>query len=482
MASQDAFRQEVEDFLVRHDMAAATLGVQALKDPKFVSDLRRGRSPSLKTIDRVRAWMSVYDQAHPVEGDEAASEEAKADAAPSLPESPATTSGRPGTGKSGGQKSDHAAPPVKPAPRRAKGWRRLIRAAVILAVLGGAGLAGWPWLAPRLAPLLAGLSSPASPEEGDEATRVAALEARVAALDARLAETRRELEAEVSGVKADMVAQVEDLAARLEALERAAPPGGLRAERGIEDLMTRLAQLESTVAALQAASGPGEREALAALGDRIDAVKARLDDVGRRLETVARAFAAEAAMRRLRQRTEAGRPFTPELAALTSRLAGGGAGLSPDLRAALDDLRALSETGVAPLTRLLAEAPTLDDLIAGADEQEAASPPATGGWWARTRARLASLVRVRRIDNPDARLAARLAAIRTALANHAVDAALAEFDTIDVPLGPTLAAWRADIEAHARAQRALGILDAALDGRAVPTAMSASPPPGPPGE
>jgi len=56
----DAFLADVEAFLERHRMEPTRFGVDALKDPKFVFDLREGRAPRLPTVDRVRAFMDAY--------------------------------------------------------------------------------------------------------------------------------------------------------------------------------------------------------------------------------------------------------------------------------------------------------------------------------------------------------------------------------------------------------------------------------------
>jgi hypothetical protein len=41
-------------------MEASLFGRSALKDPNFVFDLRKGRCPNLRTIQRVRAFMTGY--------------------------------------------------------------------------------------------------------------------------------------------------------------------------------------------------------------------------------------------------------------------------------------------------------------------------------------------------------------------------------------------------------------------------------------
>jgi len=40
-------------------MPAARFGREAMKDPRFVFDLRRGREPRQRTIERVRAFLEA---------------------------------------------------------------------------------------------------------------------------------------------------------------------------------------------------------------------------------------------------------------------------------------------------------------------------------------------------------------------------------------------------------------------------------------
>ncbi len=51
---------EVEAFLSERSMEASLFGRRALKDPNFVFDLRKGRCPNLRTIQRVSAFMTAY--------------------------------------------------------------------------------------------------------------------------------------------------------------------------------------------------------------------------------------------------------------------------------------------------------------------------------------------------------------------------------------------------------------------------------------
>lgn len=47
----------IEAYLRRHDMSPAGFGQRSLGDPCFVADLARGRSPSLRTADKVLVFM-----------------------------------------------------------------------------------------------------------------------------------------------------------------------------------------------------------------------------------------------------------------------------------------------------------------------------------------------------------------------------------------------------------------------------------------
>jgi sulfate adenylyltransferase subunit 2 len=56
-----AFLTEIEGFLTKTNLDPSNLGKQALGDPSFVSDLRKGRSPSTRTIEKVRAWLRTQE-------------------------------------------------------------------------------------------------------------------------------------------------------------------------------------------------------------------------------------------------------------------------------------------------------------------------------------------------------------------------------------------------------------------------------------
>jgi hypothetical protein len=62
------FVTQVEDFLKRTGIKPSEFGRQAIGDKAFITNLRRGRSPTLATVDRVLAFMAELDAAtaHPV--------------------------------------------------------------------------------------------------------------------------------------------------------------------------------------------------------------------------------------------------------------------------------------------------------------------------------------------------------------------------------------------------------------------------------
>lgn len=51
--------REVEKYLKLSNMPAARFGREAMKDPRFVFDLRNGREPRQRTVERVRAFLEA---------------------------------------------------------------------------------------------------------------------------------------------------------------------------------------------------------------------------------------------------------------------------------------------------------------------------------------------------------------------------------------------------------------------------------------
>jgi hypothetical protein len=64
MTAQEEFLAEIEAFLSRTGMAPSTLGLRAVNNGKLVAQVRADdRSITLKTVDRVRAFMATHDDA-----------------------------------------------------------------------------------------------------------------------------------------------------------------------------------------------------------------------------------------------------------------------------------------------------------------------------------------------------------------------------------------------------------------------------------
>ena len=51
--------REVENFLRDSNIPAARFGREAMKDPRFVFDLRNGREPRQSTVERVRRFLEA---------------------------------------------------------------------------------------------------------------------------------------------------------------------------------------------------------------------------------------------------------------------------------------------------------------------------------------------------------------------------------------------------------------------------------------
>lgn len=63
MSTHLDFVAEVEAFLRLSGLNATQFGKDALNDTRFVFMIRKGRSPSLKTVERVREFMAGYEKA-----------------------------------------------------------------------------------------------------------------------------------------------------------------------------------------------------------------------------------------------------------------------------------------------------------------------------------------------------------------------------------------------------------------------------------
>lgn len=58
----------IELYLQLHSLPATRFGREAVRDPRFVLDLRNGRSPRPPTVERVAAWIARRESDGPCLG------------------------------------------------------------------------------------------------------------------------------------------------------------------------------------------------------------------------------------------------------------------------------------------------------------------------------------------------------------------------------------------------------------------------------
>jgi len=54
--------RKIEKFLSQHEMPWTKFGRLAAHDPRFVADLRNGRTPRPTTRERIEAFMAAYPE------------------------------------------------------------------------------------------------------------------------------------------------------------------------------------------------------------------------------------------------------------------------------------------------------------------------------------------------------------------------------------------------------------------------------------
>jgi hypothetical protein len=62
MTLSEQFAADVDAFLASSGMTATAFGKEAIGDPSFVTDLKRGRSPGLGSVDRVYEFIRARTQ------------------------------------------------------------------------------------------------------------------------------------------------------------------------------------------------------------------------------------------------------------------------------------------------------------------------------------------------------------------------------------------------------------------------------------
>lgn len=63
MTAPEEFQAEIEAFLARQQMAPTRFGREAVGDPNFVFQVRDGRMPGLRLVDRVRVFIRRFSEA-----------------------------------------------------------------------------------------------------------------------------------------------------------------------------------------------------------------------------------------------------------------------------------------------------------------------------------------------------------------------------------------------------------------------------------
>lgn len=445
MAKHEEFRDQVEAFLGRHNIGAATLGSQALKDPKFVSDLRRGRSPSLRTMDRVTAWMTDYETGP------------GADAAPD---------------------SEAMTPPRDHRQTEAGTSRRGRRGAVVaVAVVAATALGwfGWSYLAPVARDVWAAWrAAPADAPPQDTAQAVTGPRDAVATLEERLAQSLRERDTLDTEVKhlSGLLAGISDRLATLEQSAAAPDDGGAEAgaaEATWFEFDQRLGRLEQTSLADPAASNI-DRETLASMQSGMAGLDRRAAALETRLGALESSGGASLdvapllAFTRLAGAVRSTRPFAGLLGVLRSMLAGHDG--TSAVSSALATLGDHAAAGVPSGSQLRARFP---DVVTNVLRAEAA-----GGdrdWYWRALGRLRAIVTIRRRGNleggsAEAVLARAEAAVAAADFGRAAD----ELDGLGGAAAGAAAGWRGQARAHSRGHAALGTLERAILERLVPAA------------
>lgn len=225
-------------------------------------------------------------------------------------------------------------------------------------------------------------------------------------------------------------------------------------------LSARLEAVETKLATLP--QEPGDAAMTGALTARADDLERRLAALESKMQGAANldhtAVSLGFALGRLRAAVFEGRPYGADLDRVSRLIASAGQVPSEDalarMAAALDQLRDRATSGVPTVEMLRAEF--------GATAPAILSEQSDGGWTGDLRARLASLVTVRRTgeiagDHPEARVAR----AETRLGDGDLVAAVQELAALDGRAAEAAGSWLANARARLTAERALRALDAA---------------------
>jgi len=68
MLTADTFKAEIESFLSKSGMTPTAFGRAVVSDPNFVRDVRLGRMPSLRLVEKVQTYIHQHEAAPEREG------------------------------------------------------------------------------------------------------------------------------------------------------------------------------------------------------------------------------------------------------------------------------------------------------------------------------------------------------------------------------------------------------------------------------
>ena len=354
--------------------------------------------------------------------------------------------------------------PARKVKKRGIGVAVILWGFVLLAVIGGAGYATWPFWFPYVTANL-----PEAFKEPFKDPRLDGLTERLKTLE-ELARERQSTGDAIQDLKAERARFSEELKvllARVNALEETsdsikgmvadATTGGSRAdaEEALRKIAERLARLEK-----EGAEAASAGDALQGLESRSAKLSATVADITERIAVLESMDSTEAAARKAAQAVvlavgqlqgalRASGPFTRELGSLKAvtaddpRVNGAVAALEPHAASGIPNLEALSRRF---------------EKVAG-DAARAANVGEDDGWVQLTLNRIASLVTIRRTDgSANDGVDAVVAGVEEDLKSGDLITAVEALTGLSGPPAEIVAPWLSDAKARLTAERALADL------------------------
>ena len=367
------------------------------------------------------------------------------------------------TNAASGPATDNGAPPRKPK-KKGIGVAIFLWAVLILAILGGAGFATWPFWFPILTANL-----PDSLKEPFKDPRLDGVAERLKALE-ELAKKRQSTGDAIQDLETERARFSKELAVLIErvgGLEKAsdsikkmvaeATTGGTGGEtdEALRSISERLSRLEEDGAEADAAG-----KSIDSLESRSTQLSAAVADIVARVRALEEMESAAAEARKagqavvlavgqLRGALHSTGPFTNELSGLDAVTAGNAA-----IAESIAVLEPHAKSGIPNLASLERR---FEDL-AGRVVQAAAGDD--GGWWDLTVKRLSSLVSIRRTDGKgeDDGVEAAIARVEADLRSGDLINAVETLGGLSGPEAGVVASWLADARSRLAAERALADL------------------------